>query len=143
MRPLEVLVGLVLVAAALLLSISVRRRWLSREGGAIEMSLRLKPRSQGRGWVLGLGRFVGDELQWFRVFSLSTRPRRTLTRRALEVRQRRAPTGPEALALIKGMQVVELTSAGARVEIALDIAAMTGFLAWLESQPPGSTIPGS
>jgi hypothetical protein len=142
-RPLEVLVGLVLVAAALLLSISVRRRWLSREGGAIEMSLRLKPRSQGRGWVLGLGRFVGDELQWFRVFSLSTRPRRTLTRRALEVRQRRSPTGPEAMALIKGMEVVELRSAGARVEIALDIAAMTGFLAWLESQPPGSTIPGS
>jgi hypothetical protein len=138
-RPLEVLLGLVLLAAVLLLSISVRRRWLAREGGAIEMSLRLKPRSQGRGWVLGLGRFVGDELQWFRVFSLSTRPRRTLTRRALEVRQRRAPTGPEALALIKGMEVVELTAAGARVEIAVDIAAMTGFLAWLESRPPSAS----
>ena len=75
MRPAEVLVGLVLVAGLLLLLISVRRRWLSREGGAIELSFRLRPKSQGRGWVLGVGRFVGDELQWFKVFSFSMRPR--------------------------------------------------------------------
>jgi hypothetical protein len=142
LRPLEVLVGLVLVAALLLLSISLRRRWLSREGGAIEMSLRLKPRSQGRGWVLGLGRFVGDDLQWFRVFSLSTRPRRTLTRQAMRVDKRRQPTGPESLALIKGMEVVELKSADTPVEIALDSSALTGFLAWLEASPPGEAMPG-
>jgi hypothetical protein len=107
------------------------------------MSLRLKPRTQGRGWVLGLGRFHGDELQWFRVFSLSTRPRRTLNRKALDVRKRRQPTGAEALALIKGMEVVELRSEGDQVEIALDSSALTGFLAWLEAQPPGSAIPGT
>ena len=137
MPELEALLGLVLVLAVPLLSVSARRRWLSREGGAIEMSLRLKPRSQGRGWVLGLGRFVGDDLQWFRVFSLSLRPRRTLSRRHLEVRSRRAPTGPESLALLKGMEVVELTSAGDKVEIGLDTATLTGFLAWLEARPPG------
>lgn len=141
MPALEVLLGLVLVLAALLVAVSVRRRWLSRSGGAIEMSLRLKPRSQGRGWVLGLGRFVGDDLQWFRVFSLSSRPRRTLSRRDLDVRVRRSPTGPESLALLKGMEVVELVSAGNRVEIGLDSAMLTGFLAWLEARPPGATLP--
>jgi hypothetical protein len=139
----EVLLGLVLVAALLLVSISVRRRWLSREGGAIEMSLRLKPRAQGRGWVLGLGRFNGDDLEWFRVFSLSTRPRRTLNRRALDVTKRRQPTGPESVALIKGMEVLELSSAGAPVEIGLESSTLTGFLAWLEAQSPGSEIPGT
>jgi hypothetical protein len=138
---LEVLIGLVLVLALPLTAVSVRRRWLSRSGGAIEMSLRLKPRSQGRGWVLGLGRFVADDLQWFRVFSLSPRPRRTLSRRDLDVLARRAPTGPESLALIKGMEVVELSSAGRKVEIGLDTAMLTGFLAWLESRPPGATLP--
>ena len=39
------------------------------------------------------------------------------------------------------MEVLELTSAGARVEIGLDTATMTGFLAWLESRPPGATLP--
>lgn len=141
MPALEVLLGLVLVLAVPLLAVSVRRRWLSRSGGAIEMSLRLKPRSQGRGWVLGLGRFVGDDLQWFRVFSLSSRPRRTLSRRDLDVRARRSPTGPESLALLKGMEVVELVSAGSKVEIGLDSAMLTGFLAWLEARPPGATLP--
>jgi hypothetical protein len=139
--PLEALVGVVLLVAAVLGAFTVRRRWLAREGGAVEMSFRLKRRTQGRGWVLGVGRFAGDELEWFRVFSLSRRPRRTLNRRALEVRARRAPKGPEALALQKGMEVVELRFRGAPVEIALDSAAMTGFLAWLEGVPPGANLP--
>jgi hypothetical protein len=138
---LEVLLGALLVLAAAFLGINLRRRWLSRDGGAMEMSLRLKPRSQGRGWVLGVGRFVGDELQWFRVFSISPRPRRTLTRGELHVRARRTPKGPESLALLKGAEVVELTSSGVRVEIAVDTSVMTGLLAWLEGQPPGSNLP--
>ena len=137
----EVLIALVVALALALVSIALRRRVLSRSGGAIELSLRLRPKSQGRGWVLGVGRFVGDDLQWFRVFSLSTRPRRTLSRRDLEVRVRRPPKGPEALALLKGAEVVELTSAGGKVEIAMDHSAMTGFLAWLEARPPGATLP--
>lgn len=123
-------------------SIWLRRRFLSRDGGAIEMSFRLKPKNQGRGWVLGVGRFVGDDLQWFRVFSLSSRPRRTLSRRDLEVRTRRVPKGPEALSLLKGAEVVELHSSTGRIEIALDPSALTGFLAWLEARPPGATLPG-
>lgn len=142
MRPVEVLLGLVLVGATLLLAVGLRRRWLSRAGGAVEMSYRLSRKSQGRGWVLGVGRFTGDELQWFRVFSFSTRPRRTLNRRGLVVRGRREPHGPETFALLKGAEVVELTAAGTPVEIALDTAALTGFLAWVEAVPPGATLPG-
>lgn len=123
-------------------SIWLRRRVLSRSGGAIELSLRLKPKSQGRGWVLGVGRFVGDDLQWFRVFSLSPRPRRTLSRRDLVVRDRRVPKGPESLALLKGAEIVELISAHGPVEIALGASALTGLLAWLEARPPGATLPG-
>jgi hypothetical protein len=137
----EVLLGLLALPVLALVSISARRRFLSRSGGAIEVSFRLRPRTQGRGWVLGVGRFVGDDLQWFRVFSLSTRPRRTLSRRDLQVKERRAPKGPEALALLKGAEVIELVSVGQRVEIALDASAMTGFLAWLEARPPGATLP--
>lgn len=137
----EILTAIVALLLAPLASIWVRRRVLSRSGGAIELSLRLKPKSQGRGWVLGVGRFVGDDLQWFRVFSLSSRPRRTLSRRDLQVRVRRAPKGPESLALLKGAEVVELTSSHGPVEIALDPSALTGFLAWLEARPPGATLP--
>jgi hypothetical protein len=138
---LDVLVGLVLLVVVPFLLIALRRRLLAREGGAIEVSLRLRDRRHGGGWVLGVGRYDGDDLQWFRVFSLSLRPRRTLSRRDLTVRSRRAPQGPEALALLKGVEVLELVSRGEVVQIALDSSALTGFLAWLEARPPGATLP--
>ncbi|MFN2540101.1 MAG: DUF2550 domain-containing protein [Mycobacteriales bacterium] len=142
MLTLDLLLGVVLVVLVPFLLISLRRRWLAREGGAIEVSLRLKDRRHSGGWVLGVGKYAGDDRQWFRVFSLSPRPRRTLSRRDLQVRTRRQPKGPEALALLKGVEVIELASAGGAVEIALDSSALTGFLAWLEARPPGATIPG-
>lgn len=141
MLPAEIVALLLLLTVVPFFAILVRRRMLSRLGGAVELSLRLKPRSQGRGWVLGIGRFAGDELQWFRVFSLSPRPRRTLSRRHLQVSARRLPKGSEAMSLLKGATVVELRSAGKPVEIALGSSALTGFLAWLEAQPPGATLP--
>ncbi len=142
MPTLVVLGGTAALLLGAFLAISLRRRVLSRSGGSIEMSLRLRHKTQGRGWVLGVGRFVGDELQWFRVFSLSSRPRRTLSRKDLLVRTRRVPKGPESLSLLKGVDILELTSAGGPVEIALEASAMTGFLAWLEARPPGATLPG-
>jgi hypothetical protein len=138
---LDLLLGVVLVVVIPFLLVSLRRRWLAREGGAIEVSLRLKQRRHGGGWVLGVGRYAGDDLQWFRVFSLSPRPRRTLSRRDLAVRTRRQPKGPEALALLNGVEIVELVSQTGSVEIALDTSALTGFLAWLEARPPGATLP--
>ena len=141
MLTLDLLLGAVLVVLIPFLLVSARRRWLAREGGAIEVSLRLKNRRHGGGWVLGVGRYSGDDLQWFRVFSLSPRPRRSLSRRDLAVRSRRQPKGPEALALLKGVEIIELVSRTGPVEIALDSSALTGFLAWLEARPPGATLP--
>ena len=141
MLTLDVLLGVVLLVLLPFLAISLRRRLLARQGGAIEVSLRLKNKRHGGGWVLGVGRYAGDDLEWFRVFSLSPRPRRTLSRRDLEVKGRRMPKGPEALALLKGVEVLELVSAGSSTEIALDPSALTGFLSWLEARPPGATLP--
>ena len=137
----ELVVGVACALGLAFVALFIRRRFLSRSGGAVEVSFRLRNKSQGRGWVLGIGRFVGDDLQWFRVFSLSNRPRRTLSRKDLTVRGRRSPRGPESLALLKGAEVLELRSAAGLVEIALDPSAITGFLAWLEAQPPGATVP--
>ncbi|MCU1621968.1 MAG: hypothetical protein JWL79_813 [Frankiales bacterium] len=142
MLTLDLLLVAVLVVVLPFLAVSGRRRLLAREGGAFELSLRLKDRRHGGGWVLGVGRYAGDDLQWFRVFSLSPRPRRTLSRRDLQVRTRRQPKGPEALALLKGVEVIELASSAGPVEIALDSSALTGLLAWLEARPPGATLPG-
>jgi hypothetical protein len=74
---LRVLLGVAATAVLCLVGLYLRRRLLQRRGGTVELSLRLNPRARGRGWVLGIGRFAGEELQWYRVFSLARRPRRT------------------------------------------------------------------
>ncbi|MCW2713971.1 MAG: hypothetical protein JWN88_1018 [Frankiales bacterium] len=137
----EVLVACLVVPAALLAAVALRRRGLQRAGGTVELSLRPARSSPGRGWVNGVGRFVGDDLRWYRVFSLSPRPRRTLSRRDLEVTARRDPRTSERHALHAGSVVMECRSTGESVELAMEPAAVTGFLSWLESRPPGATLP--
>jgi hypothetical protein len=137
-----VVVGVLLALLVLLVSLAVRRRALQWGGGTVEVSLRLKPAEPGAGWVLGVGRFTGDDLQWYRVFSLAPRPRRTLSRRTLSICRQRPPEGPEVYALLDGAVVMECRSDSEDVTLAMDPSAVTGFLAWLESRPPGATLPG-
>ncbi len=132
---------LVVVPVLLLVAVAGRRRWLQAAGGTVELSLRLKRPGHGRGWVNGVGYFAGDELRWYRVFSLSWRPRRVLSRRDLTVLNRREPSGAEHLALMKGAVVMECAAGGRPVELAMQPSAVTGFLAWLEARPPGATLP--
>ena len=135
-------VGLVLALLLPFLCLVVRRRALQWGGGTVEVSLHLKPAEPGAGWVLGVGRFSGDELQWYRVFSLAPWPRRTLSRRDLSICRQRPPTGPEAYALLDDAVVMECRAGDRPVALAMDRRAVTGFLAWLESRPPGATLPG-
>ena len=71
-QPVSLLVLVLLYGLALV----VRRRLLSRHGGTFELSYRVRSEKAGRGWLLGLGRYSGDDLEWFRIFSLSPRPKR-------------------------------------------------------------------
>ncbi len=134
---------LAVLALALLVLVAglVRRIGLQRLDGTVELALRLKRPGHGRGWVNGVGRFVGDELQWYRVFSLSPRPRRRYSRRDLEVLRRRDPSGGERKALQEDAVVMECRTGERPVELALSRSAVTGFLAWLEARPPGATLP--
>jgi hypothetical protein len=142
MRFFEVVgVGVLLVLCGLLL-IFVRREWISRAGGTIDMNMRLSTFVPGRGWAPGLGRFSGDELRWYRVFSFGLRPRRVLVRHGLVVEDRRAPEGQERLAMPAGWVVVRcrgrFSGRSEPVEIALAETAYHGFQSWLESAPPGA-----
>ena len=140
MLVLQVVLGALACAAVLLLAVAARRRGLQAAGVTVELSLRLKRPGHGRGWVNGVGRFVGDELRWYRVFSLSPRPRRVLSRRTLEVVRRRAPSGAEHRALLDGAVVMECRVGDRPVELAMQPSTVTG-LVWLESRPPGATLP--
>jgi len=115
----------------------VRREIITRGRGTIELSLRLSTMVAGRGWSPGIGRFAGDELRWYRVFSLALRPRRVLSRRSLAVESRRAPDASERLVLPEHWVILQCSTRRAVVEIAMAESTLTGFLSWMESAPPG------
>lgn len=139
---LDGLAVLVVVALAALGVLAGRRRVITRRGGTFDCSLRLRPAGSGKGWALGIGRYSGDSLEWYRVFSYATRPRRVMARRELEIVDRRAPEGAEAFALLSGAVIVRCrdgSDGGTMVEFAMGDDALTGFLSWLEAAPPGQT----
>lgn len=136
-----VLVCAVLAAAALV-ALPLRRRWLARGGGLFECSVRLKTSTPGAGWVLGMARYNAEMLEWFRFFSYSARPRKSFLRNEVRVLTSRDPDAVEAVALYAGQRVVELEEVGPgeahgqRWEIAMAGDSLTGFLSWLEAAPP-------
>ena len=158
MRIFEVVGIGILCVVAVLVAIFIRREVISRAGGTIDMNMRLSTFMPGRGWAPGLGRFTGDELRWYRLFSFGIRPRRVLVRDRLVIEQRRSPEGPERLAMPAGWIVVRCAGAGpvngganggngangangaspGSIELALAESAFTGFLSWVESAPPGA-----
>ena len=137
---------LLLLAVGYGLVLVVRRRILARNGGTFELSVRIPARisgrvrssQAGRGWVLGLGRYHGDQLEWFRIFSPWPRPRRCWARADLEITGSREPTEPESIALYSGHRIVECRTPAGPVQLAMSVSALTGFSAWLEAAPPGT-----
>jgi Protein of unknown function (DUF2550) len=139
---IDVLGLLAAIGAAVFIFLFARRRVLSRKGGTFECSVRMrapvKPSPTGaRGWELGLGRYDGESLEWFRVFSFSPRPKAVFDR-SLEVLTRRKAHGAEAFSLYAGHIVVAVRlESGSAIELAMSEQALTAFLAWTEAAPPG------
>lgn len=135
---LDVVGALLVLVVCYFVALMVRRRFLGRHGGTFELSHRVRASKPGRGWLLGIGRYSGETLEWFRVFSISPRPRRRWERRAMAYLSSREPEGVERMSLYPEHVVVVCEYDGRLVELAMAPASLTGFQAWLESRPPGA-----
>jgi uncharacterized protein DUF2550 len=142
---LLVLAAAVIAAAGL----ASRRILLGRAGGTVECGLRA---TRTASWRLGLASYQRDELYWFSAFGLRLRPDEVFERSSLCVVGRRPAGEAEAVSIGAGTVVVECRTGGDHegpatgtgtavpprtVELAMSEGALTGFLAWLESAPPG------
>ncbi|MBV8933788.1 MAG: DUF2550 domain-containing protein [Kutzneria sp.] len=136
------IVGAVLILVAVVVGLLAWRRLrLLREGG-VHVAVRTHRNGNGRGWHLGVGRYQGDEFVWYRVLSVRPGPDRVIRREGLEIADRREPTSPETYSMPLGSVVLCCRDDdGGEIEIAMGVDAMTGFLSWLESSPPGRSVP--
>lgn len=149
MRQFEIgaLIVVVLLGCAVALIIS-RRNYLLRGSGGISLALRSaapdpttgSPASSGPAhqprWALGLGRFMGDELRWYRLFGVGLKPRYVLHRSEIELTSRRAPQGHEIHSLPADAVILECRHGQQRLELAVVGTAATGLSSWLESAAP-------
>lgn len=137
-----VVLGIGVACAILLLWFAFRRRLLMRGVGAIEMSVRLRSRWLFGGWALGVGMFNGEQLLWYRVFSFVYRPARRLSRDSVRVESKREPGDDEVGSVPPSAVILSCWTGDGVEEIAMSVETVTGFLSWLESAPPGYSLPG-
>lgn len=139
MRVVDALGVVVLLVAAVLGAVALRRRQLLHRPGAMECALRRNPRPGGGGWSLGVARFTASELEWHRVLSLSPRPAFVLGRIGAEVLHRRTALPVEHMASTVGgcVLALDLLPHHHQVEVAVAPAVLTALVAWLEAAPPG------
>jgi Protein of unknown function (DUF2550) len=140
---LLLVLAVALIAAVVLAS---RRILLGRAGGTVECGLRA---TQAAAWRLGLAAYEPDQLAWYSAFGLRLRPNEVFDRRSMSVLGRRPAAQTETASIGAGTVVVECQAGRdgngrpaaqperRTVELAMSEEALTGFLSWLESAPPG------
>jgi hypothetical protein len=129
-------IGVLLLVFGLMLGAVVGRRYLlGRSQVSFDCALR-KQANRG-GWMLGVARYGTDRLEWFRIFTLTFKPRRVFSRALLEVTDRRTPTDAELDSILPGSLVVRCRYGVEAVEFAMSEQSYAGFATWLESAPPG------
>ncbi|MBB1483449.1 DUF2550 domain-containing protein [Tessaracoccus sp. MC1865] len=130
-------IAIVLLPFALLY---LRRRWLTGQGGLFDCAYQINEKTPGSGWVLGMGRYRGENLEWFRAFSLNLRPKRVFPRVATAYVHQRQPAGLEAIALFEDSMIVTVRDrfTGSTSSLSMARDEVLALMSWLESAPPGS-----
>lgn len=141
--PWEIVITTVLVVAVVLLPFALlylRRRWLTGQGGLFDCAYRVRDDAPGVGWVLGMARYRGEALEWFRAFSISVKPKVVLQRAGTAYVHQRSPEGIEAIALFEESRVVTLRDrmTGKVHSLSMGPDSVMALMSWLESAPPGS-----
>jgi hypothetical protein len=126
--------GVVVLA---IIVIAVRRSMLTR-AGAIDICWRRTLTRDGRGWVLGQGRYRDNEFLLYRSFSPMPGAGRRLHRESLQLGEQRPLVATEPDLLPVDSVVVRCTDGGSQLELALREEALTGLRSWLESRPPAT-----
>ncbi|CRK59129.1 putative secreted/membrane protein [Alloactinosynnema sp. L-07] len=138
-------VVLILAAVLVVLILLVLRRLRLLRAGGVHVALRTRIDDTGKGWHLGIGRYHGDEFAWFRALSLRSGPDRVIQRHGLEIAHRREPERGETPNMPLGSRVLRFEytndAPDPGVEVAMGPDALTGFLSWMESAPPGRRLP--
>ncbi|NYE94797.1 hypothetical protein FHU41_001018 [Psychromicrobium silvestre] len=126
------IIGLLFLLVILSLCLfGIRRFQLRRALGTVDASICLADNR----WRMGVCRYQDKDLEWFRLLSLSPRPRYTFRRSGLEVLGRRAPSELERPLVQPESVIVMLRCQEQEFKMAMKFDAYAGLSSWLEAGP--------
>ena len=130
---------LVVLIVVPLVFLYLRRRWLTGQGGAFDCAMRRVGEDPTFRWYLGMGRYRGEELQWFRSFSLSLRPALRLRRGRIHASAAKEPSRADAFLLYDNSCVLTVreTTSGRSYYFGVEHDVATALMSWMEAAPPG------
>lgn len=137
---LDSLALVIALVVGLIGTLIVRRRVVAGRRRTFDLSVCRQAGPSTQGWVIGVGSYSANSLDWYRTFSLAWWPRYRFVRSDLIVLERRDPVGSEAFALDDGDVIVNIQHPSGVRQLAMSPSALTGLLAWLESSPPGHRV---
>lgn len=119
------LIGLIVAAIAWYL---MRVRTLTSRG-AFECAYRSEPALP---WVGGLGVFCTSRVEWYRLGSLSWRPKLVMPRESLIIEE----VSPVCVDGQLGVVVLKCSNGGPGFELAVRESSHSAVISWMESAPP-------
>lgn len=122
----------VLAVGALLLA---AWRFFTLRSRGTNVIMRSLPAHGIHGWRHGLLRYHGNDLEYFKLRSLSPMANLILSRLSMSLLERRSPTTEEAAFMSPGLNILTVKNKENEFELALDCNGEMGFTAWLESAP--------
>lgn len=105
-----------------------------RNGGTAALLRDVPEAGEGR-WRHGVMRYRESQAEFYRLSSVRLWPDRQLSRRELEIIDRRIPRGDEYDIMTAEIVVLQLRDGARTYEMALDRGALTAFMSWVESRP--------
>lgn len=120
------------VCLVLLISVVLFQRRLVASAGSLPMAVK---RGDQR-WANGVGRYVGDELVWYRTLALWPTPALRMARGDLDVTLSRAWDPQRDMALRPNLMIAECRHRDNAISLGFPDNGLTGFLSWLEASAP-------
>lgn len=129
------IVAWVFVVLAVLAVLLAAWRFATLRSRGTRVLLRRLPASGVHGWRHGTLRYHGEDLEYFKLRSISPAADLVFHRQDLEFHEPREMTPEEAAFMEEGLSIATLCDDGTHYELALDTHGLMAITAWIESAP--------
>ncbi|MDO5671192.1 MAG: DUF2550 domain-containing protein [Corynebacterium sp.] len=129
------IVAWVLIAIAALAVLLAIWRFLTLRSRGQTILLRRLPASGAHGWRHGTIRYNGDDLEYFKLRSISPMADKVFNRQHLDFHEPRVLSAEEKAFMSDNLSVATLCEDGTHYEVALGAHELMALTAWVESAP--------